>query len=236
MADGPMARPRPEVLDDERGGGWRRRLHTRLSLLACDEEGSDGHPAVRHRAADVATRPPLRDDDGHCAETYSGKIPRRADDGDGWGLRDGHVWDGTGREVGDRYCVPSLKDIEHAELPDVPHGYRTAAEEAAAALARAGLRDGHGVLDTSTQLERVTQKALTEGEAILDRDLAMEDEDTFGPVLRAKTSVITSVLTTQAKVDETRLRRQSLDRLPALLALVNETAKRLPPVLEHEAQ
>lgn len=77
---------------------------------------------------------------------------------------------------------------------------------------------------------------MTEGEAILDRDLAMEDEDTFGPVLRAKTSVITSVLTTQAKVDETRLRRQSLDRLPALLALVNETAKRLPPVLEHEAQ
>ena len=54
-------------------------------------------------------------------------------------------------------------------------------------------------------------------------------------MLRAKTSVITSVLTTQAKVDETRLRRQSLDRLPALLALVNETAKRLPPVLEHEA-
>ena len=77
---------------------------------------------------------------------------------------------------------------------------------------------------------------MTEGEAILDRDLGMEDEDTFGPVLRAKTSVITSVLTTQAKVDETRLRRQSLDRLPALLELVNETAKRLPPVLEHEAQ
>ena len=76
---------------------------------------------------------------------------------------------------------------------------------------------------------------MTEGEAILDRDLNLETEESFGPVLRAKTSVITSVLTTQAKVDETRLRRQSLDRLPALLALVNETAKRLPPVLEHEA-
>jgi len=82
----------------------------------------------------------------------------------------------------------------------------------------------------------VTHKALTEGEKILDRDLELETEDTFGPVLRAKTSVITSVLTTQAKVDETRLRRQSLDRLPALLALVNETAKRLPPLLEHEAR
>lgn len=63
----------------------------------------------------------------------------------------------------------------------------------------------------------------------------MEDEDTFGPVLRAKTSVITSVLTTQAKVDETRLRRQTLDRLPALLALVNETAKRIPVTIDAEA-
>jgi len=81
----------------------------------------------------------------------------------------------------------------------------------------------------------VTHKALTEGEKILDRDLELETEDTFGPVLRAKTSVITSVLTTQAKVDETRLRRQSLDRLPALLALVNETAKRLPQVIDAHA-
>ena len=81
----------------------------------------------------------------------------------------------------------------------------------------------------------MTQKSLNSAEDILDRDLEAEGEFTFGPVLRAKTSVITSVLTTQAKVDETRLRRQSLDRLPALLALVNETAKRLPPVLEHEA-
>jgi hypothetical protein len=53
-------------------------------------------------------------------------------------------------------------------------------------------------------------------------------------VLRAQTSVITSVLNTQAKVDENRLRRQTADRLPALLELINETAKRLPVVIEHE--
>lgn len=81
----------------------------------------------------------------------------------------------------------------------------------------------------------MTEKALEQGEAILDRDLELETEETFGPVLRAKTSVITSVLATQAKVDETRLRRQTMDRLPALLALVNETAKRLPQVIEHDA-
>ena len=54
-------------------------------------------------------------------------------------------------------------------------------------------------------------------------------------MLRAKTSVITTVLNTQAKVDETRLRRQTLDRLPALLKLVNETQSRLPsPILDLE--
>jgi hypothetical protein len=81
----------------------------------------------------------------------------------------------------------------------------------------------------------VTQKALDRAEGILDEPLEQTNEETFGPVLRAQTSVISTVLATQAKVDETRLRRQSLDRLPALLALVNETAKRLPMVIEHEA-
>jgi hypothetical protein len=83
----------------------------------------------------------------------------------------------------------------------------------------------------------VTHKALENAETILEMPLDQSDTGpygAFGATVRAKTSVITSVLTTQAKVDETRLRRQSLDRLPALLALVNETAKRLPPAIEHE--
>lgn len=63
----------------------------------------------------------------------------------------------------------------------------------------------------------------------------MADDERFGPILRAQTSVITSVLNTQVKVDENRLRKQSSDRLPALLALINETAKRLPQVIEHDA-
>jgi hypothetical protein len=65
-------------------------------------------------------------------------------------------------------------------------------------------------------------------------ELNENDEMTFGPVIRAQTSVITTVLNTQAKVDETRLRRQTLDRLPALLKLVEETAAKLPPVIEGE--
>lgn len=62
---------------------------------------------------------------------------------------------------------------------------------------------------------------------ILDEELPA-DIDYFGPMLRAKTSVITAVLNTQVRVDETAMRRAQFDRLPALLKLVNDVAKSLP--------
>ena len=71
---------------------------------------------------------------------------------------------------------------------------------------------------------------MDEAGKILELDVDPHDPDTFGTTLRAKTSVISVILPTQAKVDETRLRRHTMDRLPALLALVNATAARLPPV------
>lgn len=74
----------------------------------------------------------------------------------------------------------------------------------------------------------MTGKALDRAEDILDENWREHDETMAGPVLRAQTSVITSVLNTQAKVDETRLRRTTLDKLPDLLKLVNEVAARLP--------
>lgn len=87
-----------------------------------------------------------------------------------------------------------------------------------------------GVLDDSTKLERLTDKALTKAEAILD--LVTDDDPERGHVLRAQTSVITSTLNTQVKVDERRLRRQQLDRLPALIEEVNRIAAGLPPMID----
>jgi hypothetical protein len=78
----------------------------------------------------------------------------------------------------------------------------------------------------------VTNKALDNAEEILEFELDSGNVFTFAPTLRAKTSIIGTVLATQAKVDETRLRRQTLDRLPSLLKLVNETAERLPQIIE----
>lgn len=73
----------------------------------------------------------------------------------------------------------------------------------------------------------MTGKALDNAENILDIPMAKTDDE-FGHLLRAKTSVITTVLSTQAKVDETRLRRHTNDRLPALMQMVNAIAQRLP--------
>jgi hypothetical protein len=59
-----------------------------------------------------------------------------------------------------------------------------------------------------------------------------DDETISGTVLRAKTSLVSTVMATQAKVEETALRRQTADRLPALLKLAAEVRASLPPLIE----
>jgi hypothetical protein len=63
--------------------------------------------------------------------------------------------------------------------------------------------------------------------------LALENDAADGSVnanvLRAKNSVITTALSTQAKVDETRLRRATIDRMPQILKMIAEVQKKLPP-------
>ena len=75
----------------------------------------------------------------------------------------------------------------------------------------------------------MTGKALAKADEILEDDWRdTNDPDMAGPLLRAQTSVITTVLSTQAKVDEHRLRRVQADRLPDLLKLVDQIASRIP--------
>lgn len=74
----------------------------------------------------------------------------------------------------------------------------------------------------------MTNKALEKAEDYLDEDWRGVDEDDRGAIIRAQVSTITTVLSTQAKVDEARLRRQNVDRLPELLKLVAEVEARLP--------
>lgn len=68
--------------------------------------------------------------------------------------------------------------------------------------------------------------ALERGEDILtnpvDPDSAFYPEE-----LRAQTSTIKTVLGTQVRVDENRLRRKLADSMPKLLALIKEEESRL---------
>ena len=67
---------------------------------------------------------------------------------------------------------------------------------------------------------------------ILDLDNATGEDEINGSILRAKNSVITTAMSTQAKVEQTMLRRQQLDRMPELLKLAEEVRASLPPMIE----
>lgn len=59
-------------------------------------------------------------------------------------------------------------------------------------------------------------------------------DENFGTILRAKGQASTTLINAQLRVDENRLRRRTLDKLPELLAIILEEEKKLPPrVIEH---
>ena len=64
---------------------------------------------------------------------------------------------------------------------------------------------------------------------LLALDNEASEEDLSPTVIRAKTSIFRTTMATQAKVDETRLRRQAVDRLPELLKFAEEVRAKLPP-------
>jgi hypothetical protein len=78
------------------------------------------------------------------------------------------------------------------------------------------------------RLETVCSTAVEKLDEILRLPLNSEDP-AFAPVLRAQTAAANTALSTQAKVDETALRRQSVDRMPEILRLVAEVERKLPP-------
>jgi hypothetical protein len=68
------------------------------------------------------------------------------------------------------------------------------------------------------KLERVTEKAIDKTEEILRLELPDPDHTSFGAVLRAQNAAANTVLNTQVKVDENRLRKQQFEITPAMVA------------------
>lgn len=81
--------------------------------------------------------------------------------------------------------------------------------------------------ELSAQLENLTGKALERASDILDIPLDPEDMDTYAHNLRGLNTALKTVLQTQVRVDEHRLKARKLDALPDILAAIaEEEAKR----------
>jgi hypothetical protein len=105
------------------------------------------------------------------------------------------------------------------------------ADEAPAADA---MRDDESAL--GAKLEATASKSLDKANEILEIPLDPERQH-YPAELRACTALINTAMTTQARVDETRMRPQRTDRLPELLRIIGEEEARLPkrPLLADES-
>lgn len=80
--------------------------------------------------------------------------------------------------------------------------------------------------ELATKLERLTHRALDRAEDLLEMDISDEEHDKFGEKVRGLNSAIKTVVQTQVRVDEHRLRSRKEEILPQLLeAIAAEEAK-----------
>jgi len=112
-----------------------------------------------------------------------------------------------------KIAVPSLGSLDSLDLPVTVTTPKVVREE---------------VLDQSEGLDNLTQLAIDKAEEILRLKLIPGDED-FNAILKAQTSQVATVLTTQVRVDEGRFKKKQVDKLGELLDLIRgEEAKLIP--------
>ena len=110
---------------------------------------------------------------------------------------------------------------------------RTATKSDADTALTPGQPDAGGKSALASRLETISSKAVEKLDEIMGLPLD-PDHPAFGPVLRAQTAAANTALSTQAKVDESALRKQEYDRMPELLRLAAEVRAKLPPLQELE--
>src|SRR5262249_813222 len=113
---------------------------------------------------------------------------------------------------------------QSAEVQDDKTGAPAAIEQS-----RAASSTDKSVL--GAKLESTTSKGLDKANEILDLPLD-PDRKNYPAELRARTALINTGLSTQARVDETGMKRERIDRLPEILRLIREEEKKLPGLLD----
>ena len=110
---------------------------------------------------------------------------------------------------------------------------RTPTKSDADTALTAGRPDVGGKSALASRLETISSKAVEKLDEIMGLPLD-PNHPAFAPVLRAQTAAANTALSTQAKVDESALRKHEADRMPELLRLAAEVRAKLPPLQELE--
>lgn len=114
--------------------------------------------------------------------------------------------------------VPSLGALDGIVLPAVPVHYEQV-------IVTKEARDA--VLDSSAKLDDLTQKALDFYDELLSEPMASDDMKR----LSAQADAARTILTTQLRVDDSRLKKRSVDTLAQLLARMEQEDARLMKVV-----
>ena len=126
-----------------------------------------------------------------------------------------------------------MTGIEHKTFVAMAGEHVEPANSDAHTASTPGRPDAGGKSALASRLETISSKAVEKLDEIMGLPLD-PDHPAFAPVLRAQTAAANTALSTQAKVDESALRKQEHDRMPELLRLAAEVRARLPPWLELE--
>lgn len=208
---------------ERRDRAWRGAFSARLSLLAFDEERSCWIADLWHNALTGTAPSPLRDDAGQSAGGPRDGREGRTGHDDGGRLRAGDERPRTDRVRSKAEDVQTFAAVDGSELPDVANRHWGQALPPTAYAPGNGLRDRDGVFDATDALEDASHKALVRLDNLMDLDfdcfLDPKDVAKIGNVVH---NAARTVLNTQVRVDEQRLRRKTADALPRILAAIDE--------------
>jgi hypothetical protein len=119
--------------------------------------------------------------------------------------------------------ILSWKDPSPAPFDEILAARHAATMQHAAAILPDQIT---GPSDLGEKLEKVVHMALNEVVAILGFSLNPDDR-AFAAILKAKTTILTSVLNAQVRIDETRFRPVKEDRLEGILAAAERSLSHL---------
>ncbi len=112
--------------------------------------------------------------------------------------------------------VPSLGSLDDIQLPSAPVHYANP-EILSVAIAR------DAVLDSSAKLDELTNKALQFYDDLLSEPMSMDDMK----LLSAQADAARTILTTQLRVDDSRLKKRTNDTLALLLERMDKEDAKL---------